>query len=110
MSDNKPVLGLVGSPNKHVRTNQLFGAALDGAAKAGAKVELVQMSDYVVDACKDCLPWVCVNNLKCTYKDEGLEALSQKILDCGGLVLGTPVYWGDTTGLVKYIILKMFRI
>ena len=110
MSDNKPVLGLVGSPNKNGRTNQLVSAALDGAAKMGAKVELVQMSDYVVDACKDCLPWVCAKNKKCTYPDDGLDFLSQKILNCGALVLGTPVYWGDTTGMVKYLILKMFRI
>jgi multimeric flavodoxin WrbA len=110
MSDNKPVLGLVGSPNKAGRTYQLVSAALEGAAKAGANVELVQMSDHVVLACRDCLPWVCQTNRKCTYEDEGLDYLSQKILNCGGLILGTPVYWGDTSGMVKYLILKMFRI
>ena len=110
MSSNKHVLGLVGSPNKSGRTYQLVSATLDGAAKAGAKVELVQMSDHVVAACRDCLPWVCLTNRKCTYEDESFELLSQKILNCGGLVLGTPVYWGDTSGMVKYLILKMFRI
>ena len=58
------VLGLVGSPNKEGRTNQLVKAALEGAATAGATVELLQMADHVVDACKDCLPWVCQTNLK----------------------------------------------
>jgi multimeric flavodoxin WrbA len=110
MNDDKPILGLVGSPNKNGRTYQLVSAALDGAAKAGARVELVQMSDHVVAACRDCLPWVCLTNRKCTYEDEAFELLSRKILDCGGLVLGTPVYWGDTSGMVKYLILKMFRI
>ena len=32
------------------------------------------------------------------------------ILECDALILGTPVYWWDTSGLVKYLILKMFRL
>ncbi len=110
MSGNKTVLGLVGSPNSRGLTNQLVTAALESAARAGATVELVQMSDYVVNACRDCLPWVCLRNLKCTYEDENFEMLSQKILNCGGLVLGTPVYWWDTSAMVRYLFLKMFRV
>jgi NAD(P)H-dependent FMN reductase len=64
----------------------------------------------VVAACKDCLPWVCAENQKCTYEDEAFEFLSKKVLDCGALIVGTPVYWLDTTGMVKYFILKMFRV
>lgn len=110
MSENKTVLGLVGSPNPEGRTNRLVSAALDSAAQTGAKVEKIQMSEHVVEACKDCLPWVCLANLKCSHKDEGFELLSEKILNCGALILGTPVYWWDTSGMVKYLILKMFRV
>lgn len=110
MSDSKTILGLVGSPNSGGLTNQLVTAALQGAARAGAATELVQMSDHVVNACRDCLPWVCLKNGKCTHDDENFEMLSHKILNCGGLVLGTPVYWLDTSAMVKYLILKMFRI
>ena len=110
MSGNKTVLGLVGSPRSGGLTNQLVTAALESAAQAGTDTELVQMSDCVVNACRDCLPWVCLKNLKCTYEDENFEMLSQKILNCGGLVLGTPVYWWDTSAMVRYLILKMFRI
>jgi len=104
------VLGLVGSPNREGRTNQLVTAALEGAAQAGFSTELVQMADHVVAACKDCQPWVCQTNQKCTYEDEAFEYLSQKVLSCGALVLGTPVYAWDTSGMVKYFILKMFRV
>ena len=68
------------------------------------------MANYVVNACRDCLPWVCRTNLKCTYEDASFEILSNKILNCGGLVLGTPVYLWDTSAMVKYLILKMFRV
>jgi multimeric flavodoxin WrbA len=110
MAGNGVVLGFVGSPNKDGRTNQLITAALEGAAQAGATTEIVHMGDYVVNACKDCLPWVCLKNLKCTYEDEAFEVLSDKILNCGAFIFGSPVYWWDTSGIMKYFILKMFRI
>ena len=110
MAAKGDVIGLVGSPNPDGRTNQLVTAALEGAARAGVGTELIQMSDHVVSACRDCLPWVCKDNLKCTFDDDAFKFYSQKIMDCGALVLGTPVYWWDTSGLVKYLILKMFRI
>jgi len=110
MSGNHIVLGLVGSPNKTGRTNELVCAALEGARSEGAAIELIQMSDCVVGACKDCMPWVCNTNQKCTYNDKNFELLSKKVLDCGALVIGTPVYWGDTTGMVRYFFLKMYRV
>jgi multimeric flavodoxin WrbA len=110
MDEKETVLGFVGSPNPDGRTNRLVKAALEGAAMAGAATELIQMSEHVVAACKDCLPWVCAANQKCTYEDEAFELLSTKVLSCGALILGTPVYWWDTSGMVKYFILKMFRV
>lgn len=107
---NSVVLGIVGSPNRDGRTNKIVSAVLEGAARKGAPTQIVQLADHVVAACKDCLPWVCMENKKCTYKDEAFETLSQKILNCGALVLGTPVYWSDTSGMVKYLMLKMFRV
>jgi len=104
------IIGLVGSPRTDGLTNELVTSALQGAARAGAATELVQMSQYVVEACRDCLPWVCTDNLKCTYEDANLEVLSEKLLNCDGLIFGAPVYWGDTTSMVRMLIQKLFRI
>jgi multimeric flavodoxin WrbA len=104
------ILGLVGSPNREGRTFRVVTAALEAAAGAGVGVELVQMADHVVEACKDCLPWECMTTLKCRHEDPAFDFLSAKLLGCGGLVLGTPIYWWDTTGMTKFLILKMFRV
>ncbi|HEX2986669.1 MAG TPA: flavodoxin family protein [Chloroflexota bacterium] len=109
MGKDGVVLGLVGSPNRDGRTNRMVRAALEGAAAAGARTELVQMADHRVEACKDCQPWVCNVNLKCSYEDPAFEFLSEKIRSCDALVLGTPIYWWDTSGLVSHLVLKMFR-
>jgi multimeric flavodoxin WrbA len=107
---DKKILGLVGSPRQDGLTNRLVSSALTGAEKAGATTELVQMSACVVEACKDCLPWVCADNLKCTYEDPNLEVISEKFLNCDGIVWGTPVYWGDSTAMVRLLMLKLFRL
>jgi multimeric flavodoxin WrbA len=104
------VIGIVGSPNKEGRTNQLVAAALQGAAQGGAPTELIQLADHVVSACKDCLPWVCASAKKCTYEDAAFEFLSDTLLSCGALVFGTPIYWWDTSGMVRCFFLKMFRV
>jgi multimeric flavodoxin WrbA len=104
------VLGLVGSPNREGRTFHLVTAALEGAASAGASVELVQIADHVVEPCRDCLPWECATTLECQYRDPGFNYLRNKLLECGALILGAPVYWWDTSGLVRYLMLKMLRV
>ena len=110
MPDNASVLGVVGSPNREGRTFRMVSAALEGAAKAGAQVELVQLADYAVAACKDCEPWTCMDALKCAYSDAGFEYLAGKLLSCGALVIGTPIYWSDTSAMLRLLILKMFRV
>ena len=110
MGTDSTILGLVGSPNRDGRTFQVVSAALEAAASAGARVELLQLTDHVVGPCKDCQPWTCQTELKCRYSDPAFEFLSGKLLDCGALVLGTPIYWWDCSALVKYLILKMFRV
>ena len=85
-------------------------AALRGAAKAGARVELVQLADHRVEACRDCVASDCAETLACAFSDVSLEYLAEKLTDCGALVLGTPIYWWDTSALVHLLILKMFRV
>lgn len=104
------VLGLVGSPNRDGRTFQMVSATLEAAATMGARIELVQMADHVVAPCQDCQPWKCTTEMRCQYSDPAFEYLSDKLLNCVALVLGTPIYWWDTSAMVKYLILKMFRV
>ena len=110
MAGDGSILGLVGSPNRDGRTYRMVTAALEGASRGGARVDLVQMADHVVEACKDCQPWECQVAQKCTYPDPAFEYLSAKLLHCGAVVLGAPIYWWDVPGMVKYLILKMFRV
>ena len=104
------VLGLVASPNAEGRTYQVVNAILMAAEKAGAGVELVRMSEHVVEPCKDCNSDSCTEKQQCSFDDPGLEYLTEKLLHCDALAFGTPVYWKDTSAMARYMILKMLRL
>ena len=108
--ENKKVVGIVGSPNKDGLTFRHVNKALDGVEQAGIETEVIQMSDYTIDTCHDCLPWVCRENLKCTYNDENFEKVADKILNCKGLIMGTPVYWGLPSAQIHLLMIKMVRV
>ena len=88
------VLGIVGSPRKNGRTNQLVDAALRGAAAAGADTCKIHLADYAI------VPFLGSGGSKEAFGYSPVE-LSQLCGEADAIVLGAPVYWGDINGLTK---------
>jgi len=88
------VIGIVGSPRKDGRSNDLAEAALRGAARRGATVEKVYLVDHAIHA------FVGQGG-----SEEGERfcpaALSETVARADALVITAPVYWGDINGLTK---------
>jgi len=60
--------------------------------------ELILLKDKSIKFCKGCL--TCYNKPGCTIKDD-MEAILPKILNADILVLGTPNYYENVSGLMK---------
>lgn len=103
------VLGIVGSPRKNGLTAQVVQKAIEGAAKAGIKTEIVYLADSHIQPCRDCHPTLtCWEKGKCYHKDD-FETISKKIDHASGLVFGSAVYYGDVTRTVDNLINKKIR-
>jgi NAD(P)H-dependent FMN reductase len=88
------VLGIVGSPRRHGRSNSLVDAALEGAASAGADTKKVYLGDY------DIRPFMSEGG----SEDGGRfcpAELSELCSVADALMIAAPVYWGDINGLTK---------
>jgi multimeric flavodoxin WrbA len=101
------VLGLT-CGRKMSNTEILVKEALMGAEEMGAEVEIVRLMDLDIKPCTGCNS--CVIDLfekagsgECVIKSDDLKFIDEKILDCDGLVLGSPVYEKAPQGLLKVL-------
>ena len=95
------VLALNGSPRTGAgATSKLLDPLLAGMREAGAQTELICVRDLKLEPCIGCYScWVQTPG-QCIHRDgmeRGLEAWSTADL----VVIGTPVYHGCMTGLMK---------
>lgn len=101
------VLGLT-SGRRRSNTEILVKEALMGAEEMGAEVEIVRLLDLDIKPCTGCNS--CVIDLlekggsgNCVIKDDDLEFIDEKIMECDGLILGSPIYEKMPQGLLKVL-------
>jgi len=88
------ILGIVGSPRKNGRTNELVSAALNGAESEGADTKKIYLADF------DVRPYMGAGGSIEAF-EYCPEELSKICSEAEAIVLGAPVYWGDINGLTK---------
>ena len=82
------IVGIVGSPRKNGLTSRLVDAALEGAKTGDSEVKKVYLVDFNIK------PYVGI-------REECPEDLNQLCEDADAIVIGSPVYWGDVSGLTR---------
>lgn len=87
-------------------TEIMVKEALMGAEETGAEVEFVRLQDLHIKPCTGCNS--CVIDLfercgsgRCVIKNDDLGFIDEKIMECDGLVLGSPIYEKTPTGQLK---------
>ncbi len=100
---------ITASPNTGGLTAACGKAAFDGITDAGGAAELVDISAAKLEPCRICgNGWgQCRSGAKCTVSDI-LPELQAKIRGAEGIMLITPVYWGQPSERMKYF-LNRFR-
>ncbi|MBD7913189.1 MULTISPECIES: flavodoxin family protein [Clostridium] len=90
----------------------LVKEALMGAEEKGAEVELIRLNDLNIKNCTGCN--ACVVSLleksssgECVIKDDDFKFIEEKIMECDGLILSSPIYEKGPTGLLKILADRM---
>ncbi|MFV0436512.1 MAG: flavodoxin family protein [Desulfopila sp.] len=101
------VLGLT-CGRKLSNTEIVVKEALMGAEEMGAEVEIVRLLDLHIKPCTGCN--ACVIDLferggsgDCVLKGDDFKFIDDKILECDGLIVGTPIYEKTPQGLLKVL-------
>ncbi len=96
------ILVIQASPNEDGLTATMAKEAMAGAQAAGAETEFVHLRKLDLKACRACDDgWGrCRSESLCVIEDD-LEVVRDKMAVADGIVLSTPVYFGDVAEVVK---------
>ena len=100
---NMKIIAINGSPRKNWNTHILLNKALKGAESVGAHTELVNLYDLQYKGCIGCLACKVKNGKslgRCVVNDD-LNSVLNAIHSCDGLILGSPIYFGDVTAMMR---------
>jgi len=97
------VIAINGSPRKKWNTATMLEKALEGAASEGAETEIIHLYDLNFKGCTSCFACKLKDGKsygKCAMKDE-LTHVLDKLKDVDAVILGSPVYLGNSTGEMR---------
>jgi multimeric flavodoxin WrbA len=97
------LMAINGSPRKTWNTATLLKKALKGAASQGAETELVHLYDLNFKGCISCFACKTRGGKsygRCAVKDD-LRPVFKKIEAADGLILGSPIYFGNVSGEMR---------
>jgi multimeric flavodoxin WrbA len=100
------ILGLA-CGRKMDNTEILVKTALMAAGEAGAAVSFMRLADLDIKPCKGCSS--CLKSMfsggdgNCVLDDD-LPLLNEAIMECDGLILGSPVYTSTPSALLKAVV------
>lgn len=100
----KKIIIIDGGPRKNMNTAQLLQRFAEGLKSVGNDVEVktVRLYDLDYKGCVSCMSCKLKGNVSniCRFKD-ALTPVLEEIAQADGLVLGSPIYFGEVTGQMR---------
>jgi multimeric flavodoxin WrbA len=96
------LIGICGSP-RNGNTEWMLHKMLEMAEKGGAQAELILLRNKDIKLCDGCLSCEAGGKERkgdCKIKDD-MQEIYPKLLTADAWVIGTPVYFGMVSGLLK---------
>ena len=102
------VLLINGSPHKKGNTFLALSEAAKTLEQQGIETEIVQIGVKPVRGCIACAQCKIKQLDRCVFDDDICNRISEKLDDVDGLIVGSPVYYGQPNGSVLSLIQRMF--
>jgi len=97
------LIAVCGSARKKGNTSKMLHQIIEGAKSVGAETEFVNLFDLNYQGCISCYACKLKNSKSfghCTVNDE-LKPLLERIEQSDGIVLGSPIYYGNLSGQMR---------
>jgi len=100
------VLAISGSPRKGGNTAQLLGHALKIVDGYGIETEYLDLIGKRIEGCVSCRHCRLSPVAECAIRDD-FAPIFRKVVAADGLILGTPVYFGRSTGKLTCLLERL---
>ena len=101
------VLLINGSPHERGNTYLALQESAAELTKCGIESEIAGVGKKPVRGCIACGTCKTKGNGRCVFDDDLTNILSTKMATCDGLVVGSPVYYGQPNGTVLSLVQRM---
>ena len=99
------VLMINGSPKENGNTARALSEMRAVFEREGVEVDWVQVGQLAVRGCMGC--GACYKLGKCVFDDE-VNVLAEKLRECDGMVVGSPVYYAAANGTLVSVLDRLF--
>ena len=104
MTEMKKIIIIDGGPRRNMNTAQMLQKCAEGAQSAGEHIEVKTFRLYDLDykGCMSCMACELKDRASnvCRFKD-AISPILEEIAQADGLVLGSPIYFGEVTGQMR---------
>ncbi|MBR3325730.1 MAG: flavodoxin family protein [Atopobiaceae bacterium] len=100
------VLMINGSPNPKGCIAEALAIAAEEFAAAGVECEVVQVGNKDIRGCIAC--GRCRELGRCVFDNDLVNACAPKLDEADGLIIGSPVYYGNPNGTVLSFVQRLF--
>lgn len=94
------IIGIIGSPRKNSNTGYLVEKALESARESGAEVDVYNLGKMDIEPCNACD--ICKLTGECP-KDDDINEILSNLKDAHGIIIGSPVYFGNVSAQLKIL-------
>ncbi len=101
------VMLINGSPHRSGNTFLALTEAAQELEKSGVETEVVSVGSKLVRGCIACSTYKTKANSRCIFDDDICNEVSAKMAQCDGLIVGTPVYYGQPNATVLALVQRM---
>lgn len=101
------VLLINGSPHKNGCTYTALSEVAASLNENGIETEIFWIGNKAIHGCIAC--GGCKDTGRCVF-DDGVNDVSDKMAECDGLIVGTPVYYASPNGSVYSLLDRLFGI
>ena len=100
------VLMINGSPKDNGNTATALAEMRAIFEKEGVEVEYVHVGNKLIHGCVGC--GTCYKSGKCVIDDDPVNEIAPKMMECDGMVVGSPVYYAAANGALVAFLNRLF--